>query len=58
MKSTKFDVQGVITRIKTNGWIDEGGFYVKNLIGTNKYLVLEGNRRTCAIKYLRLNSNN
>jgi len=47
-----FNVKGLVTRIKTNGWIPEGGFYIKKIPGTKKYLVLEGNRRACAIRYI------
>lgn len=48
----EFDVKGLVTRITTNGWIPEGGFYIKKISGTKKYLVLEGNRRSCAIRYI------
>ena len=52
IKNKRFNVKGLVTRIKTNGWIPEGGFYIKRISGTRKYLVLEGNRRACAIRYI------
>jgi len=46
----EFKLNKLVAAIKANGWIPEGGFYVKAVPNTKNYLVLEGNRRTCAIK--------
>tara|TARA_B100000315_G_scaffold260324_1_gene320864 strand:+ start:690 stop:2420 length:1731 start_codon:yes stop_codon:yes gene_type:complete len=58
LNNSEFDVAGLITRIKSTGWQPEGGFYVEYSAQHNKYLVLEGNRRTTAIKYILNNPGN
>ena len=51
-------VAELIQNIKKSGFIEGlGPFIVKKIIKTNKYLVLEGNRRTTALKHL-LNKEN
>ena len=42
IESSSFDVHGVVTRIKQNGWISEGGFYVKKVKGEKEdYCILK-----------------
>jgi hypothetical protein len=54
LENRSFKVPELAEAIEANGWISEGGFYVEH-IDSNKYIVLEGNRRTCAIKYILKN---
>lgn len=48
----------LIRGIRASGFIDKGDdMIVKHVYGTGKYLVIEGNRRTTAIKHLLSDSN-
>nr|BDD46376.1 hypothetical protein 5 [Halieaceae bacterium] len=51
--SSEHKVEQLVNSIKTQGFLSgTGAFVVERIPGTDKYLVLEGNRRTTAIKKL------
>ena len=51
-------VSELIKDISKSGFVNGlGPFIVKRISGSNKYLVIEGNRRTTAIKHLKRESN-
>ncbi|SRR6266436_8267934 len=48
-----YHIAELIRGIRASGFIDKGDdMIVKRIVGTDKYLVVEGNRRTTAIKHL------
>jgi len=51
------NIADLITSFKANGYIPVEKIQVKDL-GGNNYLVLEGNRRTTALKFRGLNTKN
>jgi hypothetical protein len=55
VKNSRNNISDLAQSIRTDGWIDEGGFFVEPIKSTNKYLVLEGNRRTCVLKSILAN---
>ena len=57
LSNPAFKINELAEAIRTNGWISEGGFFVEAVPGSSNYLVLEGNRRTCAIKSLLSDKN-
>ena len=53
ISSSEHKVQDLVNSIKTQGFLSgTGAFIVERVEGTDRYLVLEGNRRTTAIKSL------
>src|ERR1700756_4210372 len=52
MLHPKFDVITLAKSIETVGFIPVDNIVVKRLGDTDKYVIVEGNRRTTAIKYL------
>lgn len=49
----EYHIADLVRKIKEAGFRNDlGDFIVKNVKGTGKYLVLEGNRRTTAVRYL------
>jgi len=53
----EYQIVDLVRKIKEVGFrSDIGEFIVKKVTGTGKYLVLEGNRRTTAVRYLLSNA--
>ncbi len=48
-------VKRLVDSVKENGYVNIDSIFVKALPSVNKYLVIEGNRRTTAIKTILLN---
>ena len=46
-------IQDLIDSFRTNGWLPVDQIQVQPLAGTNAYVVVEGNRRVAALKYLQ-----
>lgn len=53
LNSKAYGVPKLIDAIRTSGFLNIDSIFVKRLTVPGKFLVLEGNRRTTAIKYLR-----
>lgn len=56
MHEKEHAVPKLIESMKSNGFVNIDSIFVKRLPSVNKFLVLEGNRRTTAIKHLLENS--
>jgi hypothetical protein len=52
MKQERFHVSEITQSILTNGWQPVDAIFVRRYLETDKYLVLEGNRRVAAIQSL------
>lgn len=52
MLNPKFDVQSLSNSIETVGFLPVDNIVVKQLAESEKYVVIEGNRRATAIKYI------
>lgn len=56
IRSKEHGVGRLVDSLQTNGFINIDSIFVKRLSVSNKFVVLEGNRRTTAIKHLLENS--
>jgi hypothetical protein len=52
MMKPEFQIDDLIDSIKSKGFVNIDSVFVKNIEGTDCYLVVEGNRRTTALKKL------
>ena len=56
MSQKEHEVQRLVDSIRTHGFVNIDSIFVRRINGANKFLVIEGNRRTTAIKALLQNS--